>query len=275
MKPVQTSPLLEKFNLEMDWNPSSCLKGSCIDDKVVNAFTISEMTAKLQQRNETNPRCWDKKSNQAKTLVVSREVSKDTLNSLKCVLQNSAGSDEELWKDLYVNVGSCTGLSPEDYFSTMTKLYNSISLNTIAGDYGLSEEEIRKNLYYSRTVDRDFFLDHISSEMGKKAWIECDPDTGTLLKVLACVEPVPPYKIIDCTMDRNDPTSTNGPPCKGELSVPIRVNASSISKACSPYFNGDIKMADESAGNVAVVSEGSVRYLPVGLLGVLQAFIWM
>ena len=226
---------LEKFNLEMDWNPSSCVgDDQCESTKITNAFTVSEMAAKLVDRSQDNNRCWDESSDQAKKLVVSDEVSKGTKAALECMFENAAGSNEDLWRDVYVRVGSCSGMSPSQYFDTVTRLFMSVGANQIAADFGLlshdgtdGETEI--------SVDRDSFLDYVTERVGRKAWVECDPDTRILRNVLVCVNPNDPYLIQDCTMDRNDPTSTNGIPCRGELLLPINPSGE-ISDKCSPYL---------------------------------------
>jgi len=226
---------LEKFNLEMDWNPSSCFgDDQCDSSKITNAFTVSEMTARLIDRSKDNSRCWDESSDQAKKLVVSDEVSKGTKAALECMFENAAGSNEDLWRDVYVRVGSCSGMSPSQYFDTVTRLFMSVGANQIAADFGLlshdgtdGETEI--------SVDRDSFLDYVTERVGRKAWVECDPDTRILRNVLVCVNPNDPYLIQDCTMDRNDPTSTNGIPCRGELLLPINPSGE-ISDKCSPYL---------------------------------------
>lgn len=86
-----------------------------------------------------------------------------------------------------------------------------------------------------KEVDRDTLLDTVSASVGKKAWIECDPDLMMLRIVLVCVSPDPPYDIIDCTMDRNDPTSTNGIPCDGMLKLPA-APVGKVSDTCQPYI---------------------------------------
>jgi hypothetical protein len=236
--PDSSPAILEKFNLEMDWNPTSCYKiDECSASKIVNAFTITEMRARLCDRSRDNTRCWKKDSDQAKGLVVSDEVSKGTLRALECMFENAAGANEDLWRDLFVNVGSCTGMSPEVYFGTMTRLYMSVGLNSIVEDFKTKGSVVETGT--SITVDRDEFLDYVSERLGRKAWIECDPDTRLLRVVLVCVNPLPPYDIIDCTMDRNDPTSTNGIPCAGSLSMPLNSqggNANGISESCSQYM---------------------------------------
>lgn len=219
---------LEKFNFEMDWNPSSCYKdSSCSNAKVVQAFTISEMTSRLENRDEKNSRCWKADSPEAKSLDVATEVSSGTRRALGCIFENAAGSNNDLWKDIYIRVGSCSGLSPKEYFETMVKLYSSIGLNNITNEFGVSKE--------SNTVDRDSFMDYVSKKVGKKTWIECDPDTRILRVVLVCVRPSPPFDIIDCTMDRDDPSSSNGIPCKGELQLPMDVGSTARDE-CIPYM---------------------------------------
>ena len=221
---------LEKFNLEMDWNPSSCYgDDECKTTKMVRAFTFSELTAKLVDRSENNTRCWDPKGSEAKTLIVGDQVSKETRDALRCIAENAAGSNEDLWHDIYVNVGSCTGLTPWVYFDLVVKLYTSIGLNRIAEDYGIGE-----------TVDRDSFLDYVNERIGRKVWIECDPDTRILRNVVVCIDPNDPFLIQDCTMDRNDPTSTNGIPCRGELKLPQTTSRGiSDMDACEAYLLTD------------------------------------
>jgi len=279
----------------MDWNPSSCYKDSvCTDDKILNAFTVSEIDPKLLDRNKGNDRCWDKSSFEASNLIVGNEVSRGTLEALKCIYQNSAGDNEELWRNLYVQRGSCTGLSVSDYFDLIVKLYTSLNLNKIAYDFGIyNGTAITKG-----EVDRDDFLNFINAESGKKAWIECDPDEKVLKVVLFCIEPYPPYDVIDCTMDRNDPTSTHGIPCDGTLRLPMNSKGGYTSETCQPYipygistkwvepetslvFNGDLASGDpfntseESGGsNIAAIVGGVVGGV-VALVLIAGLFVWL
>ena len=196
------SQRLEKFNLEMDWNPSSCFgDDACKSEKITNAFTVSEMTARLVDRSQDNGRCWNKTSDQAKNLVISDEVSSGTKAALECMFENAAGSNEDLWRDVYVRVGSCTGMSPSQYFDAVTRLFMSVGANQIAADFGLlshngSEGETEV------TVDRDSFLDYMNERVGRKTWIECDPDTRLLRVVLVCVNPNDPFLIQVCRCRR-------------------------------------------------------------------------
>jgi len=237
---------LEEFNLEMDWNPSSCFGDDmCDSSKITNAFTFSEMTATLIDRSKNNSRCWDESSDQAKKLVVSDEVSKGTKKALECMFENAAGSNEDLWRDVYVSEGSCSGMSPSQYFDTITRLYMSVGANQIASDFGvLSHSGIGNETEIS--VDRDSFLDYVTARVGRKAWIECDPDTRILRNVQVCINPNDPYLIQDCTMDRNDPASTNGIPCRGELRLPIQPGGN-ISDKCSAYLLSEPKPALDGA----------------------------
>lgn len=229
---------LEKFNFEMDWNPSSCYQdSSCSNTKTVRAFTINQMTSKLENRDQKNSRCWKADSPEAKSLDVREEVSTGTLRALECIFENSAGSNNDLWKEVYVRVGSCSGLSPKEYFDTMVNLYTNIGLNTIANEFGISKE--------NNIIDRDRFLDFVSEKVGKKAWIECNPDTRILEVVLVCVNPSPPFNIIDCTMDRKDPTSSNGIPCRGDLMLPMDTGLQARD-ACIPYVYPNDTMSDMS-----------------------------
>ena len=281
----------------MDWNPSSCYKDSvCSDDRVLNAFTVSEINPKLIDRDKKNDRCWDKSSYEATSLVVGNEVSRGTLEALKCIYQNSAGDNEDLWRTLYVGRGSCSGMSVSDYFDLIVKLYTSLNVNKIAYDFG-----IHNGTALTKTeVDRDEFLDYINAESGKKAWIECDPDEKILKHVLFCTEPYPPYNVIDCTMDRNDPTSTNGIPCDGTLRLPMNSNGGYVSETCQPYlpygisrkwvepetsivFNGDLSTGDpfettedsESGGsNIAAIVGGVVGGV-VALVLIAGLFVWL
>jgi hypothetical protein len=261
---------LEKFNLEMDWNPSSCVdEDSCAAGKIVNAFTFSEMTAKLVNRDQENTRCWDKSASEAKNLVVSNEVSKGTKAALECMFENSSGSNEELWRDVYVRVGSCTGMSPSDYFDTVARLYMSVGVNRIADDYGLLSHNGTDG-ERGITVDRDGFLDYLNERIGRKAWIECDPETRLLQVVLVCINPNDPYLIQDCTMDRNDPTSTNGIPCQGELKLPLNPK-NSIPEACKPYLLSDPSPALDLAETRASAQSSSVMSSSWRLAGFLGA----
>ncbi|KAI8108703.1 hypothetical protein M9435_005120 [Picochlorum sp. BPE23] len=231
-EPTEAPKKLEKFNFEMDWNPTSCYGDSdCEDSKQVNAFTISEMTAKLEDREAKNTRCMGKNSDEAKELNVTDTISKGTLRALECIYANAAGDNEEMWHSLYVNVGSCTGLSVRDYFDTMVQLYDKVNLNSIIYGMGIADG----TSVLKKEVDRDTLLDTVSASVGKKAWIECDPDLMMLRIVLVCVNPDPPYDIIDCTMDRNDPTSTNGIPCDGMLKLPA-APVGKVSDTCQPYM---------------------------------------
>jgi len=224
---------LLKFNLEMDWNPSSCYVNSeCKESKQINGFTISEMTAKLEEKGAKNIRCMNKNSQGAKDLRVTDQLSKGTLRALECIYENSAGENEEMWKNLYVNVGSCTGLSVSEYFDTIVKLYDKVNVNKIIYDMGITDG---KSVVQDK-VDRDALLDAVSDAVGKKAWIECDPDLMMLRVVLVCVDPEPPYDIIDCTMDTKDPTSTNGIPCDGKLKLPTISDGGYVSEKCQDYI---------------------------------------
>ncbi len=243
---------LEKFNLEMDWNPSSCFGDDqweypCDSSKIINAFTVSQMTAELVDRRKNNSRCWDISGDQAKKLVVSDEVSKETKAALECMFAAAVGSNEDLWRDVYVTEGSCSGMSPSQYFDTITRLYMSVGANQIASDFGLlsfngtgNETEI--------SVDRDSFLDYVTDRVGRKAWIECDPETRILRYVQVCIDPNDPYLIQDCTMDRNYPPSTNGIACSGELRLPIQPGGN-ISDKCSPYLLSEPKPALDGASS--------------------------
>ena len=248
------SPALEKLNLELDWNPSSCYRDdSCSASKIVDAFTISEMTARLWDRGLDNDRCL-KDSRGQPSFEVTSQVSKGTLAALQCMLENAAGANEDLWKDVYVNAGSCTGMPPDEYFGTVTRLYKSVGLNSVLADFRArgSTRETSESII----VDRDEFLDYVSERVGRKAWIECDPDQRLLKVVLVCVNPAPPYDIIDCTMDRNDPASTNGIPCRGDLSLPLNTKASGeVSDACAAYMlepPADTTRAQVSTSGLAV-----------------------
>ena len=231
-EPNEAPEKLEKFNFEMEWNPTACFRNSsCDESKHVNAFTISEMTAKLEDRQANNTRCIGKNSNEAKELNVTENVSNGTLQALQCIYANAAGDNEEMWHSLYVKVGSCTGLSVSDYFDTMVQLYKKVNLNNIINNMGIVDGKS----VLKEEIDRDTLLDTVSAAVGKKAWVECDPDLRILRNVLVCVSPDPPYEIIDCTMDRNDPTSTNGIPCDGMLKLPS-VASGNISDTCQPYI---------------------------------------
>lgn len=226
-------PELEKFNLELAWTPSTCFEGSsCIDDKVINAFSLEQMDPKLSDRSRSNTRCWDPDSSQAKELNIGAEISPETMKSLECMFQNSVGEDEDLWRDVYVNKGSCSGLSVEEYFDTMVKQFSSINLNSIAFEFGI----LNGTAVAKTDVDRDEFLDFINSKLGKKAWVECNPDTRILERVLFCLEPVAPFRLVDCTMNRNDPTSTYGIPCDGLLRIPVKEDGGFIQEKCKPYI---------------------------------------
>jgi ribonuclease I len=240
--------LLEKFNLEMDWNPSSCFGDDmCDSSKITNAFTVSEMTASLIDPSKNNSRCWDKSSDQAKKLVVSDEVSKGTKKALECMFEAAAGSNEDLWRDVYVGEGSCSGMSPSQYFDTITRLYMSVGANQIASDFGVLSHSGTGN-ETEISVDRDSFLDYVTARVGRKAWIGCDPDTRILLNVQVCINPNDPYLIQDCTMDRNDPASTNGIPCRGELRLPIQPGGN-ISDKCSAYLLSEPKPATDGSSS--------------------------
>lgn len=199
---------------------------------MINAFTMSEIYPKLIDKDQKNTRCWDSSSSEARSLNVGNEVSKGTFEALKCIYQNSAGENEELWRDLYVGRGSCTGMPVSEYFDLIVKLYTSLNLNKIAYDFG-----IYNGTALTKTdIDRDDFLDFINAESGKNAWVECNPDEKILKTVLFCVEPYPPYSVIDCTMDRNDPTSTHGIPCDGMLKLPVNSQGGYVSDSCQPYI---------------------------------------
>lgn len=159
------------------------------------------MAARLVDRSQDNGRCWNKTSDQAKNLVISDEVSSGTKAALECMFENAAGSNEDLWRDVYVRVGSCTGMSPSQYFDAVTRLFMSVGANQIAADFGLlshngSEGETEV------TVDRDSFLDYMNERVGRKTWIECDPDTRLLRVVLVCVNPNDPFLIQVCRCRR-------------------------------------------------------------------------
>ena len=223
----------EKFGLKLDWNPSSCYQDSvCSADRITNAFTLDVMRPKLLDDTQENPRCWDLDSYEAQSLVVSNEISEGTLRAMECVFQNSAGANEDLWQDVYVKQGSCTGLDVGTYFDTMIKLYNLINLNRIAYEFGITNgtKLVKTN------VDRNEFLDFINSKLGKKAWIECEPESMVLKRVVICVAPYAPYKVIDCTFDRTDPTLDNGIPCDGTLMLPINQDGGYVSETCKPYI---------------------------------------
>jgi hypothetical protein len=90
--------------------------------------------------------------------------------------------------------------------------------------------------------------------IGGKAWmIDCDPEWRLLRVVLVSINPNDPYVIQDCTMDRNDPTSTNGIPCQGEVKLPLHPK-NSTSEACTPYLLSDPSpVLDRAAKNPANV----------------------
>ena len=222
-----------KFNFEMDWNPSSCFGDSeCSESKQIHAFTVDQMNARLVDRQSKNIRCMDKDSEEAKNLQVSSQVSQGTLRALQCIYQNAAGENEELWRSMYLNTGSCTGLSVPEYFDVIVKRYNEVNLNKIIYDMGITNG----TAVVKQEVDRDTLLDTVSAAIGKKAWVECNPDLMMLRVVLVCISPNAPYDIIDCTMDREDPTSTNGIPCDGMLKLPTVSGGGFVSEQCQPYI---------------------------------------
>ncbi len=204
----------------------------CSDDKIVNAFTIDSMLAKLIDDTQINERCWDPKSSNALSLVVGNQVSGGTLRALECMFQNSAGSNEDLWRDVYIKQGSCTGMGVGTFFDTLVKLYSLINLNRIAYEFGVFDgTKIAKT-----EVDRNEFLDFISSKLSKKSWIECDPDNRILKKVVLCVSPYAPYPVIDCPFETTDPITDNGIPCDGTLRLPTNENGGFVSDKCQPYI---------------------------------------
>eukprot|EP00889_Picochlorum_renovo_P000409 jgi/Picre1/27439/NNA_000406.t1 len=77
------------FQMEMDWNPSSCYGYSeCEESKQVNAFTISEMTVQLDENGNRNIQCMDKDSKEARDLKVTDQLSQSTLRAMECIFEN-------------------------------------------------------------------------------------------------------------------------------------------------------------------------------------------
>lgn len=218
------------FQLEMDWNPSSCYGYStCEESKQVNSFTISEMTVRLDENGARNIRCMDEDSKEAKDLTVTNQLSQDTLRALECVFENSAGENEDLWRDVYVTEGSCTGLPVSEYFDMMVKLYTEVNLNKIIHDMGITNG----TSVVQKEVDRDMLLNAVSKSVGKKAWIACNPDIKMLRYVQVCVSPEPPYDIIDCIQE--DPLAINDTSCDGKLTLPTISNGGYVKEECRQY----------------------------------------
>eukprot|EP00890_Picochlorum_soloecismus_P004194 jgi/Picsp_1/4776/NSC_02144-R1_achain the three-dimensional structure and x-ray sequence reveal that trichomaglin is a novel s-like ribonuclease len=218
------------FQLEMDWNPSSCYGYStCEESKQVNAFTISEMTVRLDENGARNIKCMDEDSQEAKDLRVTNQLSQGTLSAVECILGNSAGENEDLWKDVYVTEGSCTGLPVSEYFDMVVKLYTEVNLNKIIYDMGV----INGTSVVQKEVDRDTLLNAVSNAVGKKAWIACDPEIKMLRYVQVCVNPEPPYDIIDCIQE--DPLAINDASCDKKLTLPTIPSGGYVSEECRQY----------------------------------------
>ena len=249
---------VERYLLKMDWNPSSCYKdASCDPSRVVNAFTNYYMSAKPDKANG-NTFCLDG----TPTVNVTNQISQGTKYALECIFENtvyaSAGTNDQLWTDVWAREGSCSGLTVSDYFATLVKLYTKININQIAYEYGITNgTNVVKN-----TVDRDDFLDFVSAKVGRRAWIECDPTERTLTNIVICFDPntldyldsLP--TVTDCSWDRNDPTNPNGLVCSGTLLLPDYGNQ--ISETCKPYM----PYAISKSGIQANATEGFKADLP-------------
>lgn len=218
------------FQLEMDWNPSSCYGYSgCEESKQVNTFTISEMTVQLGENGVRNIQCVDEGSQEARDLRVTDQLSQSTLRALECIFENSAGENEELWKDVYITEGSCTGLPVSEYFDMMVKLYTRVNLNKIIYDMGITNG----TSVVQKEVDRDTLLNAVSNVVGKKAWIGCNPEIMMLRYVQVCVNSEPPYDLVDCK--DGDPTGINEASCNGMLTLPTISGGGFVSEECRQY----------------------------------------
>lgn len=218
------------FQLEMDWNPASCYGYSgCEESKQVNAFTISEMTVRLDENGARNTQCMDEDSEEAKDLRVTNQLSQGTLRAMECIFENSAGENEDLWKDVYITEGSCTGLPVSEYFDMMVKLYTEVNLNKIIYEMGITNgTSVVRN-----EVDRDTLLNAVSKVVGKKAWIGCNPEIMMLRYVQVCVSPEPPYDIVDC--QDGDPQGIDDTSCDGMLTLPTISSGGYVSEECRQY----------------------------------------
>ncbi|KAI8113535.1 hypothetical protein M9435_003536 [Picochlorum sp. BPE23] len=218
------------FQMEMDWNPASCYGFSgCEESKQVNAFTISEMTVQLDENGSRNIQCMDKDSQEARDLRVTDQLSQSTLRAMECIFENSAGENEELWKDVYITEGSCTGLPVGEYFDMMVKLYTLVNPNKIIYDMGITNG----TSVVQREVDRDTLLNAVSNVVGKKAWIGCNPEIMMLRYVQVCVDSEPPFDIVDC--EDGDPLGANEASCDGMLSLPTISSGGYVSEECQQY----------------------------------------
>ena len=253
------------LRMKIDWNPSLCEREpeNCKEDEVWNAFTIDQISTQLVDKGETNGRCWDPVSSEANNLIVKNDISEGTFKALECMSHYPLGDIEERWRFLYVDPGSCSGLSVPRYFDTMAKVYSAVKLNRIAYEFGIFDENGMKK----QSVDRDQFLDFIESKIGEKAWIECDSDKKVLRRVVFCLEPYAPFDVTDCTEDRYSDASSHGIGCSGQLQLPRSSGNGYVSAECQPYMPYGIsqnwqKPEDypaylESTGNYESTDSGS------------------
>ena len=139
------------------------------------------------------------------------QISNEVRSQLDCTFVYSAkpvgSSNDELWNDIWKNLGSCTGFTPAEYFRLMTVFYNQHNPNTVMKTFGVTPP----------TVDRNTFLNQMYTAWGKQAWIECD-DNLDLTLVVVCFSFSYPHDLVDCPFDPYA-TSGNGAKCSGTLNL--------------------------------------------------------
>ena len=86
------------------------------------------------------------------------------------------------------------------------------------------------NIQAGSTVNRDTFLNQLSSAFGKKAWIECDGDTKNLNNVVVCIAKSSPHDVIDCPWLTTTGGDSNGVKCSGSLKLPTATQPPTVSK---------------------------------------------
>ena len=84
------------------------------------------------------------------------------------------------------------------------------------------------------TMDRDTFLEQLSTQWGARAWLICDPPTRDVTRVSVCLAPQPPYNPIDCPWGITRPSKYNES-CAGQLNLPT-TNAVSVPSTCTQYI---------------------------------------
>ena len=244
---------IARYNLDLDWNPSSCFNDSdCFPEKVVNAFTVYGLSAEYNDSDAETASCKSYTKDPEKFLSL---IPQETRDKLLCIFGNAAGENAKLWIQSYADSGRCTGLDIAEYFDLVAKLYAATNLNRIVQKLGM----INDTYLLHTAVNQIKLSDAISNITGARVRVDCDPEIGILTKVRFCFSPNPSFKLVDCESNSK---------CQGILRIPNRKGAiGSLQDECKNVFGFDLgSKRDHSCpfGSQFISSEGKCAVTSAG-----------